>query len=135
MPAPGDWQDLVDDRHDPLVDLGQDLVPRLAQLAVGVLLETAQREFAEETGFTPAGQIFRAGSFSQRADSPLIDNIPGGPEHLFREYHPTTWPGARLPHVWLDDRTPIQDRIGLALRFSGWSDSSPVAARSARSAW
>jgi PKD repeat protein len=25
------------------------------------------------TGFTPAGQIFRAGSFSQRADSPLID--------------------------------------------------------------
>jgi 2-polyprenyl-6-methoxyphenol hydroxylase-like FAD-dependent oxidoreductase len=33
-------------------------------------------------------------------DSPIICNIPGGPEHLFREYHPTTWPGARLPHVW-----------------------------------
>ncbi|MGN6573838.1 MAG: FAD-dependent monooxygenase, partial [Pseudolabrys sp.] len=44
-------------------------------------------------------------------DSPIIDNMPGGPEHLFREYHPTTWPGARLPHVWLDDGTPIQDRI------------------------
>jgi len=44
-------------------------------------------------------------------DSPVICNIPGGPEHLFREYHPTTWPGARLPHVWLDDGTPIQDRI------------------------
>ena len=44
-------------------------------------------------------------------DSPVIDNIPGGPEHLFREYRPTTWPGARLPHVWLDDGTPIQDRI------------------------
>jgi 2-polyprenyl-6-methoxyphenol hydroxylase-like FAD-dependent oxidoreductase len=44
-------------------------------------------------------------------DSPIICNIPGGPEHLFREYHPTTWPGARLPHVWLDDGTPIQDRI------------------------
>ncbi len=44
-------------------------------------------------------------------DSPIIDNIPGGPEHLFREYHPTTWPGARLPHVWLDDGTPMQDRI------------------------
>jgi 2-polyprenyl-6-methoxyphenol hydroxylase-like FAD-dependent oxidoreductase len=44
-------------------------------------------------------------------DSPIIDNIPGGPEHLFREYQPTTWPGARLPHVWLDDGTPIQDRI------------------------
>jgi 2-polyprenyl-6-methoxyphenol hydroxylase-like FAD-dependent oxidoreductase len=44
-------------------------------------------------------------------DSPIICNVPGGPEHLFREYQPTTWPGARLPHVWLDDGTPIQDRI------------------------
>ena len=44
-------------------------------------------------------------------DLPIICNIPGGPEHLFREYQPTTWPGARLPHVWLDDGTPMQDRI------------------------
>jgi len=44
-------------------------------------------------------------------DSPVICNVPGGPEHLFRDYQPTTWPGARLPHVWLDDGTPIQDRI------------------------
>jgi 2-polyprenyl-6-methoxyphenol hydroxylase-like FAD-dependent oxidoreductase len=44
-------------------------------------------------------------------DSPIICDIPGGPEHLFREYRPTTWPGARLPHVWLDDGTPIQDRL------------------------
>jgi 2-polyprenyl-6-methoxyphenol hydroxylase-like FAD-dependent oxidoreductase len=56
-------------------------------------------------------------------DSPIIDNIPGGPENLFREYHPTTWPGARLPHVWLDDGTPIQDHISTdgytLLRLSG----------------
>jgi 2-polyprenyl-6-methoxyphenol hydroxylase-like FAD-dependent oxidoreductase len=44
-------------------------------------------------------------------DSPIICNVPGGPEHLFRDYRPTTWPGARLPHVWLDDGTPMQDRI------------------------
>jgi 2-polyprenyl-6-methoxyphenol hydroxylase-like FAD-dependent oxidoreductase len=44
-------------------------------------------------------------------DSPIICNVPGGPEHLFRDYQPTTWPGARLPHVWLDDGTPMQDRI------------------------
>jgi 2-polyprenyl-6-methoxyphenol hydroxylase-like FAD-dependent oxidoreductase len=44
-------------------------------------------------------------------DSPLICNVPGGPEHLFREYHPTTWPGARLPHVWRDDGTSMQDQI------------------------
>ena len=45
-------------------------------------------------------------------DSPIICEVPGGPEHLFREYQPTTWPGARLPHVWLDDGTAMQDRIG-----------------------
>jgi 2-polyprenyl-6-methoxyphenol hydroxylase-like FAD-dependent oxidoreductase len=44
-------------------------------------------------------------------DSPVICNVPGGPEHLFREYHPTTWPGARLPHVWRNDGTPMQDHI------------------------
>ena len=44
-------------------------------------------------------------------DSPVICNLPGGPEHLFREYQPTTWPGARLPHVWLNDGTPMQDRL------------------------
>ena len=44
--------------------------------------------------------------------SPIIRDEPGGPEHFFREYVPTTWPGARLPHVWLEDGTPIQDHIG-----------------------
>jgi hypothetical protein len=44
-------------------------------------------------------------------DSPIIDAIPGGPEHQFRVYSPTTWPGARLPHVWLDDGAAVQDLI------------------------
>lgn len=59
-------------------------------------------------------------------DSPIIDNIPGGPEYRFREYHPTTWPGARLPHVWLRDGTPIQDHIpddGFTLLRLGGSDA------------
>jgi 2-polyprenyl-6-methoxyphenol hydroxylase-like FAD-dependent oxidoreductase len=43
-------------------------------------------------------------------DSPIVDSIPGGPEHLYREYHPTTWPGARLPHLWLENRV-VQDLI------------------------
>jgi hypothetical protein len=44
--------------------------------------------------------------------SPVIWEEPGGPEHLFRDYQPTSWSGARLPHCWLDDGTPIQDRLG-----------------------
>jgi len=44
-------------------------------------------------------------------DSPIVCDIPGGPEHRFRVYEPSTWPGARLPHVWLADGTPMQDHI------------------------
>ena len=46
------------------------------------------------------------------AGSPIIADEPGGPEDDFRRYIPTSWPGARLPHVWLDGHVPIQDRIG-----------------------
>jgi hypothetical protein len=44
--------------------------------------------------------------------SPIVCDEPGGPEHLLRDYVPTTWPGARLPHVWLDNKQPMQDLIG-----------------------
>jgi len=44
--------------------------------------------------------------------SPIISDEPGGPEHLFREYVPTTWPGARLPHVWLEPGRSVHDIIG-----------------------
>jgi 2-polyprenyl-6-methoxyphenol hydroxylase-like FAD-dependent oxidoreductase len=45
------------------------------------------------------------------AGSPLIREEPGGPEHLFREYVPTTWPGARLPHVWVEEGVSVHDLI------------------------
>ena len=45
-------------------------------------------------------------------DSPVIWNHPGGPEHLFRKYVPTSWPGARLPHVWLAPGRALHDGIG-----------------------
>jgi 2-polyprenyl-6-methoxyphenol hydroxylase-like FAD-dependent oxidoreductase len=45
--------------------------------------------------------------------SPLIASEPGeAPQSDFRNYVPSTWPGARLPHVWLDDGSAMQDRIG-----------------------
>jgi len=43
--------------------------------------------------------------------SPIIWTEPGGPEHLFRTYEPSSWSGARLPHVWLDDGSALQDQI------------------------
>jgi len=44
--------------------------------------------------------------------SPVIADEPGGPAPDFMTYMPTSWPGARLPHVWLADGTALHDHIG-----------------------
>ncbi len=57
------------------------------------------------------------------AGSPVIWPEAGeAPEPDFMKYVPTTWPGARLPHVWLADGTALHDRIGdgyTLLRLAG----------------
>ncbi len=64
--------------------------------------------------------------------SPLIaTEASDGPEHNFIDYVPTTYPGVRLPHVWLDDATAVQDRIGYGrrytlLRFAGSCDMASL---------
>ncbi len=71
--------------------------------------------------------------------SPIIREEPGGPEHEFRKYVPTTWPGARLPHVWLEGHVAMQDRVGRGftlLRLGGTGEDTSALERSlkARSA-
>ncbi|MFM0429434.1 FAD-dependent monooxygenase [Paraburkholderia aspalathi] len=65
-------------------------------------------------------------------DSPVIDNVPGGPQHDLRAYLPTTWPGARLPHMWLKDGSAVQDRLRPArytlIDTAGRHDASPLLA-------
>jgi 2-polyprenyl-6-methoxyphenol hydroxylase-like FAD-dependent oxidoreductase len=47
------------------------------------------------------------------ANSPVIARDDGeGPDPDSFSYTPTTWPGARLPHIWLDDGTAIADHLG-----------------------
>ena len=64
--------------------------------------------------------------------SPVIWVEPGeGPEHEFMRYVPSSWPGSRLPHVWLEDGTALHDRIGegyTLLRLAGSkAESAPLA--------
>jgi len=57
--------------------------------------------------------------------SPIVAEEPGGPEPDFREYVPTTWPGARLPHAWLEGHVALQDRLGpgyTLLRLGGCTE-------------
>jgi 2-polyprenyl-6-methoxyphenol hydroxylase-like FAD-dependent oxidoreductase len=64
-------------------------------------------------------------------DSPLIWPATGeGPDPDNPDYIPTTWPGFRLPHVWLKDGTAIHDLLGMGyilLRFeNGREDMSAL---------
>ena len=64
--------------------------------------------------------------------SPVIWPEEGeGPPHEFIRYVPSTWPGSRLPHVWLEDGTALHDRIGegyTLLRLAGSkADCAPLA--------
>jgi len=46
-------------------------------------------------------------------NSPVICNEPGGPAPNIEDYEPTSWPGARLPHVWIEPgKVSVHDRIG-----------------------
>jgi hypothetical protein len=59
------------------------------------------------------GNVMRGAELGYRyVGSPIIAEEPGGPEPDFKNYVPTTWPGARLPHLWLADGGALQDRIG-----------------------
>jgi 2-polyprenyl-6-methoxyphenol hydroxylase-like FAD-dependent oxidoreductase len=67
-------------------------------------------------------------------DSPLVWREPGeGPDPDNPRYEPTTWPGARLPHLWLADRSALHDRLGpgftlLRLGRRGVADALDTAA-------
>jgi hypothetical protein len=45
-------------------------------------------------------------------ESPLIWSEPGeGPDPNNPDYVPTTWPGFRIPHVWLKDGSALHDHL------------------------
>ncbi len=64
--------------------------------------------------------------------SPIVWPEPGDPppDH-FMEYRPTTWPGARLPHLWLQDGSALHDHLPSThyalLRLGGTrTDTTPL---------
>ena len=121
---------------------------RYASLGYRAWLAEVHPEIADDT---PAGASARAhlaevANVEQRksnemigaelgyryVDSPIIDNVPGGPQHDLRAYFPTTWPGARLPHMWLSDGSAIQDRLRpdrhTLIDVAGGHDAGPLLA-------
>lgn len=64
------------------------------------------------------------------ANSPICCEEPGGPGPDHARYLPTSWPGARLPHVWVDPgRLSVHDLISNQ-RFTLLCLTPPAAAGS-----
>src|SRR5205085_912525 len=62
----------------------------------------------------------------QYVDSSIVWPEEGTrPDPNNRQYIPTTWPGARLPHMWLEDGSALHDRLSATsfslLRLGGTS--------------
>ncbi len=74
--------------------------------ALANLLEVAREEAPKSFRVLGAELGYRY------AGSPVICDEPGGPVHKIESYEPTSWPGARLPHVWLKPgEVSVHDRI------------------------
>jgi hypothetical protein len=69
-------------------------------------------------------------------NSPLVWPEDGeGLAHDFMTYVPTSWPGARLPHIWLEDGRALHDLVGdgfTLLCLAGAQNGVPLAQAFAR---
>ncbi len=96
------------------------------QAALDRLLELFRQEAPK------ANRVVGAELGYRYEDSAAICNELGGPPHNHEAYEPTSWPGARLPHVWIEPgRVSVHDRIpdGYTLLRTGGdkADASPLA--------
>ncbi len=65
-------------------------------------------------------------------DSPVICDIPGGPEHLFRVYEPSTWPGQRARSDRHTGATNLLwEREGKALGVPAYQETEAISLPSA----
>ena len=75
-----------------------------ARAELAALADVEQRKTNEMIG-AELGYRYR--------NSPIIVEEPGeGPQDDLIKYVSTTWPGARLPHVWLKGNVAVQDLVG-----------------------
>ena len=101
LPASRSWQRRAAcrpeiDSDTPEGEANRNEVARLA--AIGQRL--SHEMIGTELGYSYAGSPLIAGD--DEPPPPPVDD----------HYQPTTRPGARLPHVWLDDGQALHDRIG-----------------------
>ena len=50
--------------------------------------------------------------YSYRGSPIILDEAGPGPDTESFSYQPSSWPGNRVPHVWLNDRSALHDHLG-----------------------
>ncbi|MFN0300668.1 MAG: FAD-dependent monooxygenase [Burkholderiales bacterium] len=106
--------------------IDQDTPEGIAALAR--LLEVAKEEAPK------ANRVVGAELGYRYASSPVIFDEPDAPPPITEYYVPTSWPGARLPHVWIEPgKVSIHDRIqdGYTLLRVGKSKADVAALKQA----
>lgn len=87
------------------------------KLALLEASEDARAELGEEIRSVNLGEFecpgFQLGYLYE--DSPVIchDPVEAAPPLSLETYHESTWPGARLPHMWLSNGESLFDRLGV----------------------
>ncbi len=89
-----------------LVRPGIDQDTAEGKAALARLLDVAKEEAPK------ANRVVGAELGYRYENSPIIIDEPGAPPHIVEHYVPTSWPGARLPHVWIEPgKVSVHDRI------------------------
>jgi len=71
---------------------------------IAARFDTEQRKVTEISGIESGYRYVNSPIvWPESGDGPDPDNVA---------YFPTTWPGARLPHVWLSEGVALHDRLG-----------------------
>ena len=104
----------------PLLEENSEEGNRLREKARAAILRTRAKEFQHDSAGIELGYRYE--------DSPICvpDGTPPPPlDHGL--YVPSTWPGARAPHVWIKDGRSTLDLFGkgyVLLNFSGTNTST-----------
>lgn len=112
-------------------DLGQFWISDPAAIEALEADEAARAELGRRIREVNLGEFecpgFQLGTFYR--DSPIICHDPEAPPPAttLEQYHETSWPGVRLPHVWRSDGASLFDQLRPGFTLLRVGDNPPAA--------
>jgi 2-polyprenyl-6-methoxyphenol hydroxylase-like FAD-dependent oxidoreductase len=98
----------------PKIEEDSDEGKEIREKARAAILRTRAKEFQHDSAGIELGYRYEASSIC------VADGTPA-PEFDHGRYVPSTWPGVRAPHVWLDDGRSTLDLFGSGFKLMNLS--------------